>query len=821
MKKRKLFLGVLLAAAAIGMTACTNNNSTDDNNNNSNSSVDDGGSTEVTKYTVTFDTNGGSSVASVQVDEGGKVTRPTTNPTKAADTEYTYEFDNWYKDSACSQLFNFDTETISANTTIYAGWTETAIEAPVTYIALNVNSTGATKEFQLGQKLNADGIVVTAITDEGDSVTLTASQYTVTAKDPSNAAFDLNTTLTTSGSYTIIVAAGDISQSYQVVVKNEQYKFTIPFSADSYNASLETPYTGNDTIPAGDYTWLDNRALKIEYSCTTTNGKLQVTDSNGNSVAKTYGETTYNSRFQINAGTKALFKLTPKVSGQIAIYFNTSAGRQIMVKDTTASANYNSATVTDANKDAIIEHVFDVVAGHTYEITSSTNGSNIYAIKFNASVDASERIETDKLILKPTFVEFDTDTNKFNASNPGVTVVATDNYDNERSVALADCTVTVKDASNNAVTGEITTAGEYTVTVEYDGASASYTVNVVDLNAPITAIDVNTDNVAKTFYQNPNGITPLNTDGIVVTGTKGGVEVTLAEADYTVQLKLNKNSVPGFSTSGTYTVVITSTEDTSISTSYDVEFYAIEEYTITPVVTKDGETWVTDVQVGSTKFIHNTRLTGIYHDNLDATKNTKVNLDDQLSCTFYSDAACTTSFASVTEAFANAGTVYAKLSHGDDSVVIVVTVKNLTTFTWDVKTVDPVGKKDSDKITGDLDNNFELIGNNAATVRLSSDGSKATSIELGKNLAAYVKVVLTGPATIVIKASSTNDSNTTAGWGIFTDVTTKTLAEGVTAQDVTGKDQTLSFTITAAGTYYIGYTETGRNGRLQTITVTY
>ena len=821
MKKRKLLLGVLLASAAIGLAACSGNNNANNNDDSNNSSdTGDGGQTVTNKYTVTFNTNGGSSISSVEVDEGGKVTRPATNPTKEADAENTYEFENWYKDQALTQVFNFDTETISAATTIYAKWTATPIQQ-ATYIALNVNSTGATKEFQLGQKLDTTGIVVTAITDEGNPVTLSASQYTVSAKDPSNAAFDIANDLTVSGTYTITITAGDVSGSYTVVVKAAQYKFTVPFTADSYNASLETPYTGNDTIPAGDYTWLNNRALKVEFSCTSTNGKLQVTDSNGNSVAKTFDGTTYNSRFQINAGAKALFKLTPKVSGEIAIYFNTSATRYLIVNDASTSAKYNSEAVTDANKDSIVEHKFNVIAGHTYEITSSTNGSNVYAIKFNASVDSAERVETDKLILSGYTTEFDTDTNKFNPASANITVKASDNYDNERAVALSDCTVTVKDSSNNPVTGEITTAGEYTVTVTYAGVSESYTINVVDLNAAITAIEANTTNVQNKFYEVADG-TSLNTTGLVVTGTKGGVEITLASADYTVTLKKNGTAVTAFDTTGQYTVEIASTEDPTITTSYNVNYYAVEEYTIATVFANDGEEYVTEVQTGSTKFVHNTRLAAVYHDAEDAANYTKVNVDDRVECKFYSDSACTSEISTVTAAFATAGTVYAKLYYGTQSVVVKVTVKQLTSFSWDVtKAVDPLGKTDAGSFAaGDLDNNFELIGT-TATVRLASNGSKATSIELAKNLTSYVKVVLTGPATIVITASSTNDSNTTSGWGIFTDPDTKTLADGVTAQDVVGKDQTLTFTVNAAGTYYIGYTESQRNGRLQTITVTY
>ena len=124
MKKRKLFLGVLLASAAFSFTACGNNSKSDD--------IDDQVQTDETKYTVTFDSNGGSNVSSVEVVSGGKVTRP-NNPTKTATAAETYTFAGWYKDQALTAEFNFDIETITAATTIYAKWTATPVEYVVTF----------------------------------------------------------------------------------------------------------------------------------------------------------------------------------------------------------------------------------------------------------------------------------------------------------------------------------------------------------------------------------------------------------------------------------------------------------------------------------------------------------------------------------------------------------------------------------------------------------------------------------------------------------------------------------------------------------------
>ena len=68
--------------------------------------------------TVTFDTDGGSSVADQLVWNGGKATAP-ADPTKDTKT-----FAGWYKDAELTTAFDFATETITADTTIYAKWTD-------------------------------------------------------------------------------------------------------------------------------------------------------------------------------------------------------------------------------------------------------------------------------------------------------------------------------------------------------------------------------------------------------------------------------------------------------------------------------------------------------------------------------------------------------------------------------------------------------------------------------------------------------------------------------------------------------------------------
>lgn len=74
------------------------------------------------KYTVSFDTDGGSTVESQTVVTGNKATKPTLNPTKKG-----YNFVGWYTDNTYTTEFDFENTIITDNTTIYAKFEDASI----------------------------------------------------------------------------------------------------------------------------------------------------------------------------------------------------------------------------------------------------------------------------------------------------------------------------------------------------------------------------------------------------------------------------------------------------------------------------------------------------------------------------------------------------------------------------------------------------------------------------------------------------------------------------------------------------------------------
>ncbi|MEE0951781.1 MAG: InlB B-repeat-containing protein [Paludibacteraceae bacterium] len=77
----------------------------------------------VNSYTVSFNLQGhGSAIDAQTINYGAKATQPTT-PTATG-----YTFGGWYKETGCTNAWNFETDVVTANITLYAQWECTAPE---------------------------------------------------------------------------------------------------------------------------------------------------------------------------------------------------------------------------------------------------------------------------------------------------------------------------------------------------------------------------------------------------------------------------------------------------------------------------------------------------------------------------------------------------------------------------------------------------------------------------------------------------------------------------------------------------------------------
>ncbi|NLL27393.1 MAG: T9SS type A sorting domain-containing protein, partial [Bacteroidales bacterium] len=86
----------------------------------------------VVKYTITFNSNGGSAVENATVNHGEKVIKP-ADPTKEG-----YTFAGWFIDTDLQTAYDFETA-VTSDLTLYAKWTESS---PVVKYTITFNSNG-------------------------------------------------------------------------------------------------------------------------------------------------------------------------------------------------------------------------------------------------------------------------------------------------------------------------------------------------------------------------------------------------------------------------------------------------------------------------------------------------------------------------------------------------------------------------------------------------------------------------------------------------------------------------------------------------------
>lgn len=164
----------------------------------------------INQYTVTFNTNGGSDVDSLSVDYGDTVTKP-ADPTRDG-----YTFAGWYSDESLATAWNFETDTVSKDTTLYAKWTEiptyTVTVAASSHGSVTVNPTSAAA---------------------GEMVTLTIAPETGYTLSGLNVADANGTAITVNGS-------------------ENTYTFTMPDSAMTVTATFRLIEEPVDPTPTPD-----------------------------------------------------------------------------------------------------------------------------------------------------------------------------------------------------------------------------------------------------------------------------------------------------------------------------------------------------------------------------------------------------------------------------------------------------------------------------------------------------------------------------------------------------------------------------------------
>ena len=487
---------------------------------------DTGAPFHIAYCTVTFNCKGGSAVAGLVVDINEKITKPTA-PTRTG-----HQFGGWFKDEGCTQTWDFDSDNVSENTTLYAKWTAN------TY-TITFDSQGATVDASPGTKTVLNGQTLDVMPTE-----------------PQKSGYLFG------GWWTKPNGGGT------------------PFAA-------ATPVTVNTTLYAK---WIS--IIPVAMSCSVTdaplygtNGNITITASGGNSGTYLYsvdGGTHWSSTnsFAVTAGTytAAVCDASNNTNGQIQTvkvsqpsYMGTvpakkiaskpNAGTALTIKPPAPSRGYTVVSVTYSSSNPSIATV-DASGNVTF---LAKGKATIITTVISTMTDGKGRVKTKTTTIKKTVaVQQPVSTISLNVTDTTIeraqkvklsATLAPTSASNKKLSWRSSNPKIASVSSSGVVTGKAGGMAIITCTAkDGSGVSASCTVTVKSINP--TAIQLSrtacTVKPGKTISLRAK-ITPRNTDFKTVTWTSSNPSVVSVDI---------KGKVKALSSG---TAVITATTSNGIS----------------------------------------------------------------------------------------------------------------------------------------------------------------------------------------------------------------------------------------------------------------
>ncbi|MGO5028390.1 S-layer homology domain-containing protein [Candidatus Agathobaculum pullicola] len=308
------------------------------------------------KYTVTYNTNGGSAVGSATVSEGGKLTEPQA-PTKDG-----YTFHGWYKDAAFTNGWNFDADTVTGDLTLYAKWAETA----KTY---GISGT----VYEYGGTTSASGVTVKLM--KGD----TQVASTTSATDGTGT---YRFTGIAPGVYNIVAEKGDVMQTTLVIITNQnETNKNITMPDGNVNSKLTVSGADTPDVVAGGLAE-ESAAVKAANS-SAISVKVEMTVESKSSAAVNTSDKT---KIEAVASGKTLeyldIKVTKTVDGTDSAITTTANMMEIVIPyDMTGKSNITVYRNHDGVTEAFAENT--TKADGTYYLDTVNHLIYVYTQKFS------------------------------------------------------------------------------------------------------------------------------------------------------------------------------------------------------------------------------------------------------------------------------------------------------------------------------------------------------------------------------------------------------------------------------------------------------
>lgn len=343
-------------------------------------------------FSVTFNTNGGSSITSQSVKDGELATKP-SNPTKS-----NARFIGWYSNEGLTVEFDFSTP-ITANTTIYAKWEE-IVTREITF-ETNGGSTIASQIIEDGTKVSKpsdptrNGYYFVgwysneALSNEFNFSNTITSDITIYAKWQEKYTITFVYADTTLGiEMANTTATTNINAKLDSLPKETSGDYTITgwYSDEEFNnnVTLETVFNSNTTLYAK---WEEQLGYMVNFE----------TDGGSTIASQTISE-----------GGTAVRPVTPSKSGySFAGWFTDNTYSTIYNFDTVVTTNKTiyAKWINEADYDLVFTLTFYTSAGGTDSTYTLKLGYNVNSEKFcsqeemKAYLSGVEGYEFEKMLL--------------------------------------------------------------------------------------------------------------------------------------------------------------------------------------------------------------------------------------------------------------------------------------------------------------------------------------------------------------------------------------------------------------------------------------